>query len=176
MIIPLSTDLRLGRQPWVTWIVIALCITVFGFEFESNLKYDISVHGYCQLIASNKQKNPDDLLSQNVNGCSYLLHSYHIQSLRGEDPGKIETDILDILDRLPTGKGARVDAKGRPALAIDCTAPTLFWAKPLSDPFGGTAQAAGRHPVKMSEPEPAADAPFVVGLPTRLVAKIAGYF
>ena len=72
---------------------------------------------------------------------------------------EIETDVLDILDRLPERKGARVDTQGRPALAVDCNAPTLFWSKPLGDPFGGTALAGGRHPVKMLEPTPPADAP-----------------
>lgn len=71
----------------------------------------------------------------------------------------IETDVLDMLDRLPERKGARVDTQGRPALAVDCNAPTLFWSKPLGDPFGGTALAGGRHPVKMLEPTPPADAP-----------------
>lgn len=101
MIIPLSTDLRLGRQPWVTWVVMTLCLIIFGFEFESNLKYDLAVHGYCQLIAGNKHKQADDLLSQNINGCSYLLHSYHIQTLRGEDPEKIETGILESFTDIP---------------------------------------------------------------------------
>jgi len=71
----------------------------------------------------------------------------------------IEADLKDILDRLPAQKGSSVDAKGRAALAADCKAPTLFWSKPLADPFGGTDLANGRHPVKMTEPTPAADAP-----------------
>lgn len=79
--------------------------------------------------------------------------------LRPEELADIERDLHDILDRLPSEQGSPVDAKGRPALAADCTAPTLFWSKPLGDPFGGTSLANGRHPVKMFEPEPAADAP-----------------
>jgi len=71
----------------------------------------------------------------------------------------IEADLHDILDRLPAEKGSLVDTKGRPALGADCKAPTLFWSKPLADPFGGTDLANGRHPVKMIEPTPAADAP-----------------
>jgi phytanoyl-CoA dioxygenase PhyH len=71
----------------------------------------------------------------------------------------IEADLHDILDRLPVERGAAVDRRGRPALALGCAAPTLFWSKPLGDPFGGTGQARGRHPVKMFEPAPAADAP-----------------
>ena len=76
-----------------------------------------------------------------------------------EELADIEADIQDVLDRLPVEKGAALDAKGRPALGADMTAPSLFWAKPLSDPFGGTALAGGRHPVKMFEPKAASDAP-----------------
>ena len=71
----------------------------------------------------------------------------------------IEADIADILDRLPAERGAALDAKGRPALGADSQAPTLFWAKPLGDPFGGTSLANGRHPVKMFEPKAADGAP-----------------
>jgi hypothetical protein len=71
----------------------------------------------------------------------------------------IEADVKNILDRLPSAQGSPVDAKGRPALAADCKAPALFWSKPLGDPFGGTELANGRHPVKMLEPTPDADAP-----------------
>ena len=71
----------------------------------------------------------------------------------------IEADIKDILDRLPSERGSPLDAKGRPALGADNQASTLFWSRPLGDPFGGTSLANGRHPVKMFEPTPAADAP-----------------
>jgi hypothetical protein len=79
--------------------------------------------------------------------------------LRPEELADIEADLKSILDRLPVRKDASVDRKGRPALTADCIAPTLFWSKPLGDPFGGTTLANGRHPVKMIEPEAAADAP-----------------
>ena len=79
--------------------------------------------------------------------------------LSPEELADIEADLLDILDRLPTERGSPVDGKGRPALASACSAPTLFWSKPLGDPFGGTSLAKGRHPVKMFEPKAAAGAP-----------------
>jgi hypothetical protein len=79
--------------------------------------------------------------------------------LRPEELADIQADLRVILDRLPSEKDSPVDAKGRPALGVDNAAPTLFWSKPLGDPFGGTALAGGRHPVKMFEPKPAADAP-----------------
>ncbi|MCB4820768.1 phytanoyl-CoA dioxygenase family protein [Roseicella aerolata] len=76
-----------------------------------------------------------------------------------EELADIEADIHDILDRLPSERGSPVDAKGRPALAADCKAPTLFWSRPLGDPMGGTSAANGRHPVKMFEPKASTDAP-----------------
>ena len=79
--------------------------------------------------------------------------------LRPEELTEIEADLFDILDRLPIERDSPVDGKGRPALGSDCTAPTLFWSKPLGDPFGGTSLANGRHPVKMFEPKASADAP-----------------
>jgi ectoine hydroxylase-related dioxygenase (phytanoyl-CoA dioxygenase family) len=72
--------------------------------------------------------------------------------VNSEELADIEADIKNIMARLPKEQGATVDAKGRPALTADCKAPTLFWSKPLGDPFGGTDLANGRHPVKMLEP------------------------
>ena len=71
----------------------------------------------------------------------------------------LEVAFRDILARLPSQRGSLLDAQGRVALGVGCEAPILFWSKPLGDPFGGTDQANGRHPVKMTEPTPAADAP-----------------
>ena len=79
--------------------------------------------------------------------------------LDADELADIEADFHDILERLPVEKGSPVDARGRPALGVGHQAPSLFWSKPLGDPFGGTAQANNRHPVKMTEPTPAADAP-----------------
>lgn len=79
--------------------------------------------------------------------------------LKPDELADIERDLHDILGRLPVEKGAPVDAKGRPALGADCQGPNLLWSKPLGDPFGGTSLANGRHPVKMYEPQAAADAP-----------------
>jgi hypothetical protein len=79
--------------------------------------------------------------------------------LQPEELADIEADFLDILDRLPAERGSPADRKGRPALGADLQATTLYWSKPLGDPFGGTELAGGRHPVKMFEPRAAADAP-----------------
>lgn len=76
-----------------------------------------------------------------------------------EELAEIEADFKHLLERLPSEKGSPVDRHGRPALGADCQAQTLFWSKPLGDPFGGTELANGRHPVKMFEPRARADAP-----------------
>ena len=68
-------------------------------------------------------------------------------------------DVADMWARVPARKGETIDALGRPALGADCEAPTVQWARPLSDPLGGTGKANGRHPGKMIEPTPARDAP-----------------
>ena len=72
--------------------------------------------------------------------------------LKADELADIERDLHMIIDRLPVEKGAALDARGRPALSADCSGPNLHWARPLSDPWGGTSAANGRHPVKMYEP------------------------
>jgi hypothetical protein len=93
--------------------------------------------------------------------------------LQPEELVDIERDLHDVMDRLPVEKGAAVDRKGRPAMALGLKAPVLHWAAPLGDPWGGTAAANGRHPVKMLEPvykgERSAD-----GLPREVVFLILG--
>ena len=71
-----------------------------------------------------------------------------------EELKDLETGVSSILDRLPTSRNADLNKLGEPAIGLHCKAPTLFWSKPLADPFGGTSLANGRHPVKMNEPLP----------------------
>ncbi len=88
--------------------------------------------------------------------CGFYIFEGVLQSAELAD---IEADLHDILDRLPVKRDALVDHQGRPAIAVDCKAPTLLWSKPLGDPLGGTQLANGRHQVKMFEPKPRQDAP-----------------
>lgn len=71
----------------------------------------------------------------------------------------IEADLAQFRRRLPTEPKGEFDADGNPALGVGLKARTVQWGKTLSDPLGGTRASHGRHPVKMSEPEPAANAP-----------------
>jgi ectoine hydroxylase-related dioxygenase (phytanoyl-CoA dioxygenase family) len=92
---------------------------------------------------------------------SYWRHGFYVfeNVFSAEELADIEADLDTILERLPTHEGAALDGKGRPALGATCTTRSLFWSKPLGDPFGGTSFGKGRHPVKMFEPVPGKDAP-----------------
>lgn len=74
----------------------------------------------------------------------------------------IKADLEKMRANFPAHMGAETDAQGRPALGADNKAPTLQWARPLSDPLGGTDISNGRHQVKLFEPKAADDAPAAV--------------
>lgn len=77
-----------------------------------------------------------------------------------EEIDDVEREFQWFRSRLPTHKGSTVDALGRPAIGIDCKGPTISWAKPLSDPNGGTQNASGRYSWgKMLEPKAEEGAP-----------------
>jgi hypothetical protein len=80
-------------------------------------------------------------------------------ALREEELHDLGNDLASMRDNFPYEMGASTDSKGRPALGADTTGFTLQWAKPLSDPLGGTQIANGRHQVKLFEPKPQSDAP-----------------
>ena len=92
---------------------------------------------------------------------SYSTYGFYIfeNVLREDEVADLKNDLEDMRDNFPTEMVAATDAKGRPALGADTTGFTLQWAKPLSDPLGGTAMANGRHQVKLFEPKPDSDAP-----------------
>ena len=71
----------------------------------------------------------------------------------------LRTDIKYLLDRAPTSQHATEDAQGQPAFGSEFARPTYTFVKPLSDPWGGTELLNGRHPTKMTEPEPEQGAP-----------------
>jgi len=54
---------------------------------------------------------------------------------------------------------ATVDHHGRPAPFEGILKPPYKWARPLSDPVGGTDANNGRHPAAMLQPRPDKDAP-----------------
>ncbi|MGB1244991.1 MAG: phytanoyl-CoA dioxygenase family protein [Porticoccaceae bacterium] len=94
---------------------------------------------------------------------AYSAYGFYIfeNALRQEELQDLKDDLDRMRDNFPTTMGAVTDAKGRPALGADNQAMALQWARPLSDPLGGSQIANGRHQVKLFEPKPADSAPEV---------------
>ena len=92
---------------------------------------------------------------------SYRRHGFYVLQglLDPAEAAEVRAEIHDLLDRLPTGSDSKVDHLGRPAATTELPKPVIFWTKPLGDPLGGTGATSGRAPVKMIEPQAAADAP-----------------
>ncbi len=77
-----------------------------------------------------------------------------------EELEELRADIDSVLERAPyPTRDSAVDRFGRPALGLDMAVRPWRMATPFSDPVGGTKKNNGRHPVKMNEPAPPADAP-----------------
>lgn len=88
---------------------------------------------------------------------------YILEGVLSEDElDDIKTDLATMRDNFPVHMDSKTDKHGRPALGADNKAPTLQWAKPLSDPLGGSQIFNGRHQVKLFEPKAADDAPAAV--------------
>ena len=108
--------------------------------------------------------NADGTLHQEIIDAYWRCGFYVLEgALADEELNDLLVDMESGLERAPYTKDATVDAQGRPALGVDLTRPSFRFAKPLSDPYGGTELVSGRHPAKMNEPAPPEDAPdFVI--------------
>lgn len=103
---------------------------------------------------------PDGKLAQDIVD-SYWTHGFYVfEGVAGpEELSELRADVDAILDRAPVEPGATLDRHGRPAFGEGVIKPPYRWAKPLSDPLGGTDRNNGRHPVAMSQPTLGKDAP-----------------
>jgi hypothetical protein len=77
----------------------------------------------------------------------------------GQELAELRAGIDEMLARAPAAPGSALDKKGRVALGHDIKRGTYLWARPLSDPVGGTDANGGRHPAKMAEPAAPVGAP-----------------
>lgn len=100
---------------------------------------------------------------------AYWKHGFYIFEgvVAPQEIEELRRDAAVMLERAPVGPGAKVDAKGRPALGLDAAREVYTMIKPLSDPAGGTGVNSGRHPSRMAEPSPDGDAPSYVVLRIR---------
>ena len=92
---------------------------------------------------------------------SYWTHGFYVfQGVVGpEELAELRADIDAVLSRAPVAPDATVDSPGRPVVDHGIIKPPYRWAKPLSDPVGGTDANNGRHPAEMLQPTPGEDAP-----------------
>lgn len=102
---------------------------------------------------------------------SYAQHGFYVfENVLDEiELNDLQEDLDDLLDHAPIAPKSEIDKYGNPARGVEFEIPTFRFGKPLTDPYGGTAANNGRHPAKMHEPEPSADAPeytiyFVYGI------------
>jgi hypothetical protein len=92
---------------------------------------------------------------------SYWANGFYVfQGVVGpEELAELRTDIDAVLSRAPVAPDAKVDYAGRPVREHGIVKPPYRWARPLSDPVGGTDANNGRHPAEMLQPKPDAAAP-----------------
>ena len=104
--------------------------------------------------------NDDSTLDKQISDAYWRCGFYVLEgALAAEELNDLRADMEYAFERAPYTKDSTVDAQGRPALGCELARPTFRFAKPLSDPYGGTELVGGRHPAKMTEPTPPADAP-----------------
>ena len=102
----------------------------------------------------------DGKLHRDILDAYWRTGFYVFEDVIGSDElEELRADVERLLDGAPTSPDSDLDRHGRPALAREFTRPAYRFAKPLSDPRGGTSKNKGRHPVKMADPTPGAEAP-----------------
>lgn len=108
--------------------------------------------------------NEDGTLAKEISEAYWRCGFYVLEgALSAEELDDLKADMDSAFERAPYTKDATVDAQGRPALGTELARPSFRFARPLSDPYGGTNMVNNRHPAKMSEPTPPDDAPeFVI--------------
>ena len=92
---------------------------------------------------------------------AYWKHGFYVfEGVVGEaELDELRADADMMIGRAPVHPGADVDAEGRPALGRDYARDPYTLVKPLSDPWGGTDKLNGRHPHRMTQPQPDTEAP-----------------
>jgi hypothetical protein len=102
----------------------------------------------------------DGKLHRDILDAYWKLGFYVFEGVVGTDElAELRADVDRMLACAPATPESAYDAKGRPAFGREFKRPPYRFAKPLSDPLGGTSKNKGRHPVKMHEAVASADAP-----------------
>jgi ectoine hydroxylase-related dioxygenase (phytanoyl-CoA dioxygenase family) len=103
---------------------------------------------------------PDGEIHQDILDAYRATGFYVFEAvIDAKELAQLRADVKRVLERAPVAPDAPCDAAGRPAFGREFSRPTYRFAKPLSDPLGGTSLNKGRHPVKMTEVHVPDDAP-----------------
>lgn len=73
-VLPYSTELKLNKIPYVTYMVIILCIIVFKFQYDNNKHIENAAKGYCSSITIKSGKLSNEYTCQRI---LTNIHIYH---------------------------------------------------------------------------------------------------
>ena len=92
---------------------------------------------------------------------AYWEHGFYVfENVVDQDElEELRRDVDFILEHAPVNPEANTDRNGGPSFGREFKKSPFRFAKPLSDPLGGTTKNKGRHPVKMLDPKPSKEAP-----------------
>jgi hypothetical protein len=91
----------------------------------------------------------------------YWEHGFYVFEgvVGAEELAELRADVERMLEHAPIDPKSDVDVRGRPAFGGEFTRPPYRYARPLSDPLGGTNKNKGRHPAAMHEAIPGKNSP-----------------
>lgn len=92
---------------------------------------------------------------------AYWRYGFYVfeQVVGAEELQELRADVDRVIAGAPAEPDGHVTRDGRPAEGGEFRKSPYRYAKPLSDPYGGTTKHKGRHPVAMVGPKPVDDAP-----------------
>ena len=92
---------------------------------------------------------------------AYRTYGFYVfeNVIDANELAELRADVENLLDRAPAEPGSLLDRNGEQAFGSEFMRPPFRFARPLSDPLGGTCKNKGRHPVRVTAPTPADDAP-----------------
>ena len=92
---------------------------------------------------------------------SYWTHGFYVLKnvIGAEELSELRSDVQRMLKQAPDTPDTEETELGEPEARAGFTLPSYRFARPLSDPLGGTKRNKGRHPAKMADPTPSNDAP-----------------
>lgn len=92
---------------------------------------------------------------------AYSEHGFYVfeDVIGDQELSELRADIDRVLAGAPTEPNGTRNKEGGPVFGTEFERYPYRFAKPLSDPLGGTTLNNGRHPVRVAEPTPSADAP-----------------